>query len=118
MVGAAEVVVAAGEPDNLLTYPPQGDYDKYMYRPKTVEERILHRLQISHGHLKKVISMVESGSYCIDILHQSQALRSALSETENLIMENHLQGCVADDIKNGNSQKAISEVMSVIKHKN
>lgn len=59
--------------------------------------------------------MTESDAYCIDILHQSQALRKALEETENLIMENHLQGCVADDIKQGNSQKAISEVMSVFK---
>lgn len=86
-----------------------------MYRPKNTQERIIHRLKISLGHLKKVIQMTETDSYCIDILHQSTALRKALEETENLIMENHLQGCVAADIKNGHSEKAITEVMSVFK---
>ena len=62
--------------------------------------------------------MVESDQYCIDILHQSQALRKALEETENLIMENHLQTCVANDIKAGNEKKAIEEIMSVIKKRN
>lgn len=59
--------------------------------------------------------MIESDAYCIDVLHQSQALRKAIQETENLIMENHLQGCVADDIQRGHSKKAISEVMNVFK---
>ncbi len=86
-----------------------------MFRPKSSQDRIIHRLQISLGHLKKVVQMTESDAYCIDILHQSQALRKALEETENLMMENHLESCVATDIKAGNSQKAISEVMSVFK---
>lgn len=89
-----------------------------MYRPKNTQDRILHRLKISLGHLKKVIQMTEADDYCIDILHQSQALRQALEQTENLIMENHLQGCVADDIRHGNEKKAIAEIMSVIKKRN
>lgn len=89
-----------------------------MFRPKNTQDRILHRFQISLGNLKKVVEMTKEDQYCIDILHQSQALRKALEETENLIMENHLQTCVADDIKNGNGEKAIIEVMGVIKHRN
>lgn len=89
-----------------------------MYRPKTTQDRILHRFQISLGHLKKVIQMTQDDTYCIDIIHQSQALRKALEETENLIMENHLQTCVADDIKKGKEKEAIMEIMSVIKKRN
>lgn len=89
-----------------------------MFRPKDTQDRILHRLQISLGHLKKVIAMTESDEYCIDILHQSQALRKALEQTENLIMENHLQGCVAEDIRQGQEKKAIAEIMSVLKKRN
>lgn len=33
-------------------------------------------------------------------------------------MANHLDSCVADDIKKGDGQKAIAEVMSVINHRN
>lgn len=85
-----------------------------MYRPKDTQERIIHRLKISLGHLKRVIAMVEKDEYCIDILHQSQAVQEALKQTDNLVMENHLENCVADEIKRGNSKKAISEVMSVL----
>jgi DNA-binding FrmR family transcriptional regulator len=89
-----------------------------MFRPKNTQDRILHRYQISLGHLKKVVEMTKEDQYCIDILHQSQALRKALEETENLIMENHLQTCVVDDIRTGKGEKAVKEVMSVISHRN
>lgn len=89
-----------------------------MYRPKDTQERIAHRLKISLGQLKKVVKMVEDDQYCIDILHQSQALREAIKKTEDLVMANHMESCVADEIKNGNSKKAIAEVMSVLGKRN
>ena len=54
------------------------------------QKRILHRLRISKGHLEKVIRMIESEEPCIDILHQSQAVQKALRQTDNLILECHL----------------------------
>lgn len=86
-----------------------------MYHPKNTQERILHRLKIAQGHLKKVIKMVEDDEYCIDILHQSQAIQKALKETDNLMLENHLKKCAADAIKGGDSKKAIAEVMEVFR---
>lgn len=85
-----------------------------MYRPKDTQERILHRLKISLGHLEKVIAMVEKGQYCIDVLHQSQAVQQALREVDNLILENHLKTCVADQIKKGKTDQVIGEVMKVM----
>lgn len=89
-----------------------------MYRPKDTQERILHRLQISLGHLEKVIAMVRADEYCIDVLHQMQAIREGIKKTERVVMENHLDSCVVDEIKKGNSKKAISEVMSVFGKRN
>lgn len=83
------------------------------YRPKDTQERILHRLKISQGQLKKISSMVEQDSYCIDILHQSQAVQKALKEIDKLLLENHLNCCVADSIKKGNKDEAIREVLEV-----
>ncbi|MBI4099779.1 metal-sensing transcriptional repressor [Candidatus Microgenomates bacterium] len=78
-----------------------------MYRPKDTQEAIVHRLQISLGHLEKVLQMVKDDVYCIDVLHQMQAVREALKQTEDVIMAKHLETCV------GASKTAISEVMSV-----
>lgn len=85
------------------------------YRPKDLQERIIHRLKIAQGHLKKVRQMVEAEEYCIDILHQSQAVQKALKETDNLILENHLKTCAADAISKGKKDDAIAEVMQVFK---
>lgn len=85
------------------------------YRPKDTKERILHRLKIAQGHLKKVTAMIEQDEYCIDILHQSQAVQKAIKETDNLILENHLKTCVADAIGDGKKEEAISEIMQVFK---
>lgn len=88
-----------------------------MYRPKDTQERILHRLKISRGHLDKVISMVVDQDYCIDVMHQMQAVESSLKETGNVMLENHLKTCVADAISQGKKDEAISEIMQVFKKK-
>ena len=85
------------------------------YRPKDTQERITHRLKIAKGHLEKVIKMVEDDNYCIDVIHQLQAVESGLKETGNLLLENHLAGCVTDAMTKGKKDKAIAEVMAVFK---
>lgn len=85
------------------------------YTPKDTKERILHRLKIAQGHLKKVQSMVESDSYCINVINQSQAVQKALKEIDNLVMESHLKTCVSDAIIKGKNDEVISEVMNVFR---
>ena len=87
------------------------------YRPRDTQERILHRLKIAKGQLEKVMKMVEEDAYCIDILHQMQAVESALKKTGNVILEHHLMTCVSDAIGAGKKDEAISEIMQVFKKK-
>lgn len=86
-------------------------------KDKSVKRNILHRLKIAHGHLEKVIGMVAGDQYCIDVVHQSIAVQSALKKIDELILENHLKTCVSDSIKKGESANAIKEVMEVLKKK-
>lgn len=85
------------------------------YKPKNHNERILHRLKIARGHLDKVIRMVESHDYCIDVLTQSQAVQSAIKQTDALLLENHLKTCVVDHIKEGKTDITVEEIMKVFK---
>lgn len=86
-----------------------------MYRPKDTQERILHRFKIASGHLKKVLKMVEDQEYCINVIHQSQAVQKALREADHLILENHLKTCAADAVKSGRGEEAVKEVMNVFR---
>lgn len=86
-----------------------------MYRPKDIQERILHRLKIARGHLNTIIKMVEDGEYCIDVIHQSQAVQSALKEADSLTLENHLKTCVVNHIKKGETKTTVLEIMKIFK---
>ena len=84
---------------------------------KNNKQRLLHRMKIIQGHLKKVMSMIEQDEYCIDIVHQSLALQKALKQVDMLIMEEHLQTCAVDQIRDGKKDKTIEELISIYKYK-
>ncbi len=86
-----------------------------MFQTKTKKEDILHRLKIARGHLEKVIKMVEDDTYCIDILIQTKAVRSALEKSDEVLLENHLSNCVVDHIQHGRTKQAVDEVMKVFR---
>lgn len=85
---------------------------------KDTNKRVLHRMKIASGHLKKVINMVEKGEYCFDIIQQSQAVQSALGKADELILENHLRTCVRDSMaSNRHIDDRVKEVIEVFKRK-
>lgn len=86
-------------------------------RDQSVERSILHRLAIARGHLERVIQMVQQGDYCIDIVHQSMAVQAALRETDHVILKNHMETCVADSIRKGETRDVIDEIMNVLEKK-
>lgn len=88
-----------------------------MEQDNKTKKKILHRLQIAKGHLEKVISMVETDAYCIDVVHQSIAVQAALKKADEAVLENHLKTCVADSIRQGKDKDVIEEVMRVIEKK-
>lgn len=84
-------------------------------RDHTIKHHLTHRLKIARGHLDKVIKMVEDGNYCIDVIHQSQAVQSALKAADRTILKNHLETCVSDNIKAGKTQETVAEIIKVFK---
>lgn len=88
-----------------------------MQSKKNTEHRkkVLHRLKIAKGHLQKVIQMLEDDEYCLDIVHQSLAVQSALKKADHEILKEHMQTCVANSIRQGKDKEVIDEVMKVMK---
>jgi len=79
----------------------------------TPREDVARRLKIAQGHLGKIIEMVEDGIYCIDIMQQTLAVRSAIKKAEEILIVNHLNHCVVNAIKNNGKDKAIKELVEV-----
>jgi DNA-binding FrmR family transcriptional regulator len=91
-----------------------------MKKKKEVLPRVdvARRLKITKGHLEKVITMVEDGVYCIDILQQTAAVRSAIKKAEEILLMNHLNSCVVGALKNGANEKTADELGRIFKKLN
>ena len=58
------------------------------------KQAALQRLARLEGQVRGVIRMVEEDRYCLEILNQTLAIRSALAQVEVLILEDHADDCV------------------------
>lgn len=61
--------------------------------------------------------MVEKGTYCIDIITQTSAVKQALSGVEDSLLEGHLDYCVVQQIHKGQTAKAKDEILKVYRLK-
>lgn len=75
--------------------------------------KVLKRLNYVSGHIDGIKKMTEADRYCVDVLKQSYAVRRALEKVEQIILEGHLQTCVVDGIKEGNSSQVIDELLQL-----
>jgi DNA-binding FrmR family transcriptional regulator len=57
--------------------------------------QLMQRLKTIEGHTRGLQRMVDSEQYCIDIVRQVRAVQRALDKISGLLLENHLETCVA-----------------------
>jgi len=65
----------------------------------------VNRLNRIAGQVQGVAKMIENDRYCIDILHQIQAIKSALAKVESQILKDHAACCVAEAIASGDAEQ-------------
>lgn len=75
------------------------------------------RLNRIEGQVRGLARMIEDDRYCIDIVTQISAVRTALRRVEEEILRDHVSHCVAQAIASGNQadqRKKIAELMDVV----
>lgn len=75
--------------------------------------KLIRRLKIVEGQVRGLQEMVLKDTYCIDVITQTSAVKQALSNIEDVLLENHLSHCALNQIKSGNERKAIGEILKV-----
>ncbi len=80
------------------------------------KEKYLARLKRIEGQARGIHSMVEEDKYCIDILNQISAMKSALENVALGLMDDHLKHCVLDAARAGGDEGAakIAEASAAI----
>lgn len=61
----------------------------------------VNRLNRIAGQVRGIGQMIEDGRYCIDVLTQLQAVKSALAKVESEVLKDHAATCVAEAIASG-----------------
>jgi CsoR family transcriptional regulator, copper-sensing transcriptional repressor len=84
------------------------------------KQQVLNRLKTIEGHVRGVQRMVEADTYCIDLLKQTRAIQQALAKLDQLILEEHLRGCVSTAIQSedvAERERVVRELLQVYETK-
>lgn len=77
---------------------------KQKHRSEAEYKALLNRLNRIEGQVRGIKNMLKNDAYCTDILTQVSAANAALNAFSRELLANHLQTCVAENIKQGNNQ--------------
>lgn len=74
---------------------------------------ISHKLKIIAGQIEGLSKMIDKNKYCVDVLTQSLSIQKSLQKIDKQILEEHIHGCVVDQIKNGEEEKSTDELVKI-----
>lgn len=79
--------------------------EKTKIRTEKEKKRLLNRLSRIEGQIRGIKGMVERDAYCADIITQVAAVDAALASFNKELLATHINTCVSEDIKEGNTEK-------------
>ena len=77
----------------------------------------LSRLSRIEGQIAGIARMVEEKRYCVDLLTQLRAARTAIKRVEEQILREHVEHCVVNAVRVGKraeQQQKIDELLDVV----
>ena len=69
------------------------------------------------GQVRGVQQMIDDKRYCLDIVNQIKAIKSALSRVESKVLEKHLRSCVTQVLNKKEMEEKITELVKVFNQK-
>ena len=89
---------------------------RYKHAPRSEEakKKLTNRLNRMIGQLGGIKKMSEEDRYCGDILMQVAAVESALQALGYVMLQDHMETCVVEEIQNGNTA-IVDEAIELVK---
>ena len=72
-------------------------------------EGLTKRLSRIEGHVRAVSRMISEEKSCTDVLIQLAAIRSALAQVGHMVLESHVNSCVVEAVRQGESDGAVKD---------
>jgi len=77
-------------------------------------EDIIKRLAKVEGHVRGIAKMVKADKDCPAVLLQIAAVQSALGKISQIMLDDHIETCIAKAIKEGRGEAAVQELKDAI----
>lgn len=77
-------------------------------------QAIGRRLKRIEGQVRGLGRMLDEDRYCIDILHQIQAVKAALTKAETELLRAHASKCVDDALKSGSIRERREKIVELV----
>ena len=87
---------------------------KHTPRSEKELKQLKNRLSRMVGQLNGISRMLDENRYCGDILTQVAAVESALQSFGYIVLAEHMETCVAEEIRKGNDQ-IMEEAIELVK---
>lgn len=87
---------------------------KHTPRDEENKKTLQNRLNRMIGQLNGIKNMVEENRYCGDILIQIAAVQSALQNLGYMVLQDHMETCVVEEIRQGNAD-IVDEAVDLMK---
>ena len=97
-----------------LLIPPAHRLVEALFTPKLIEFPVFGRLRRIEGQIRGLQRMVDEDTYCIDVLTQISAAKSALQAVAVGLLEDHLAHCVVDAARAGDPTAKVKEASDAI----
>ncbi|MDP6347723.1 MAG: metal-sensitive transcriptional regulator [Dehalococcoidia bacterium] len=85
------------------------------YKYSQDKDALLARLKRIEGQARGVQRMLEGDRYCVDVVQQLNAISAAVDEVALIVLQNHIEGCVSEAIREGAGEERIQELMDVLR---
>ena len=82
-------------------------------RSESEYKDLIHRLNRIEGQVRGIKGMVENDAYCVDILNQVAAVSAALNSFNKVLLANHIETCVVEDIR-AEKEGAVEELVATL----
>lgn len=79
------------------------------------QRNVLNRLKTARGHLDAVIRMVEDDTYCPEVMKQLAAVQGSVERASRIVLQNHLETCVAAAMVAGRTDEIVAELMDALR---
>lgn len=82
-------------------------------RTENDKKLLANRCNRIEGQIRGIKGMIDRDIYCDDILNQIAAAQSALNSMSRIILEQHMNTCLIDRIKDGDYD-VVDEILTTI----